>query len=313
MAALLLRRLCVGLATLWAISVLVFAGTEVLPGDVAAMVLGQGATPETVSALRTELGLNRPAPVRYIEWLSNTVRGNLGKSLASGRPVSAIVRDRLNNTLLLAAFAALVSIPLSLLLGLLGATFPNSAFDWTASMATLFLISVPEFLVAAVLVLALSVTWKLLPAVSFAVRFEGIGDALRTMALPVLTLIFTMLAHMSRMTRAAILEVMRSPYIEMAVLKGVSQRRIILRHALRNAIGPIANVVALNLGYLISGVVVVETVFNFPGLGRLMVDSVSFRDIPLVQTTVMIFCSAYVFFNLLADVVARLANPRLRG
>jgi peptide/nickel transport system permease protein len=299
--------------TLWVISVLVFAGTEVLPGDVATMVLGQGATEETKAALRVELGLNRPASVRYFEWLSNFLQGDLGRSLASGRPISDIVKNRLHNTLLLAACAALVSIPLSLMLGLLGATFPHTVFDWAASTAALFLISVPEFLVAAVLVLAFSVTWKLLPAISYSARFGGVWDALRTMALPILTLTFTMLAHMSRMTRATILEVMRSAYIEMAVLKGVSRRRIILHHALPNALGPIASVVALNLGYLISGVVVVEMVFNFPGLGRLMVDSVSGRDVPMIQATIMIFCGAYVCFNLLADIAARLANPRLRG
>lgn len=312
MLALLGRRILAGLFSLWIVSVLVFAGTEILPGDVATAVLGQGATEATKAALREQLGLERPAPVRYLEWLGGIASGDLGRSLASRRPVADIVGRRLSNTVILAAAAALVSVPLAVGLGLLGAAYPESRFDRFSSSAGLFLISVPEFLVGAVLVLLFAVTWKIFPAITMKTSFVGPLDMMRSLALPILTLTAAMLAHMSRMTRAAMLEVLRSGYIETAILKGVARRRIILRHALPNALGPIASVVALNLGYLISGVVIVETVFNYPGLGRLMVDAVSSRDIPMVQATILIFCAAYIAFNLIADLAATAANPCLR-
>jgi peptide/nickel transport system permease protein len=223
-----------------------------------------------------------------------------------------MVRNRLTNTVLLAAFAAIVSIPLAIGLGLLCAIFANGWFDRASSAATLFLISVPEFLIGAVLVLLFAVHWRLFPAIILGTTFDGVGDLLRSAVLPTVTLTCTMLAHMARMTRAAVVEVLRQPYIEMAMLKGLPRRRIILRHALLNALGPIASVVALNLGYLVSGVVVVEAVFNYPGMGRLMVDAVASRDVPMIQATILLFCCAYIFFNLLADALALVSNPRLR-
>jgi len=311
MVVLAVRRLLLSLATLWVVSVLVFVGTEILPGDVASAVLGQGATEEAKEAIRSQLGLHRPAVVRYLEWLGNIASGELGNSLASRRPIAGILESRLANTLTLAALTAVISVPLAVGLGLLAAAFPNGFFDRLTSAFSLFIISIPEFLVAAVLVLAFAVTWKLFPTISYSIPSNDPLHLLRALALPILTLIATMLAHMSRMTRAAILEVTRSPYIEMAVLKGVRRRRIILRHALPNALGPIASVIALNLSYLISGVVIVETVFSYPGLGRLMVDAVASRDVPLAQITILIFCAAYVIFNLLADITTAVANPRL--
>ncbi len=312
MISLISRRFLVGLITLWAASVLVFAGTEVLPGDVATAILGQSRTPESVAALREQLQLDRPAPERYFNWLGNLLQGDLGVSLISGRPVADVIKGWLVNTLILAACTALVAVPLSFALGLLSAAYPDSILDRFISISTLMMVSVPEFLTATILILLFAVQFNLLPATSHISGDATFTELLRALVLPMATLTIAALAHMTRMTRAAILDVMRSPYVEMAVLKGVPKRLIIIRHALPNALGPIANVIAIVLGYLVSGVVIVEAVFSYPGLGRLILDSVGFRDMPMVQALAMIFCAFYIGVNLLADVIVLLTNPRLR-
>lgn len=308
----MLRRILLGIVTLWAISVLVFAGTELLPGDVATAILGQEATEETKAAIRNQLGLERPPVERYVGWLADIARGDLGTSFASRRPISDIVGGRLLSTLILAAVTTVLAVPLSVGLGLLTASYSDGWLDRMVSVSTLVLISVPEFFVGALLVVVFAVHWSLFPAVTSAAAFDSLTRLSHALVLPVVTLTLAMLAHMARMTRAAILDVLRSAYVEMALLKGASRMRIILRHALPNALGPIVNVVALNLGFLISGVVVVEVVFTYPGLGRLMVDAVTARDIPMVQATALIFCTAYIVLNLIADTISMLANPRLR-
>jgi len=307
-----LRRLGLGVITLWVVSVLVFAGTEILPGDVAQAILGQSATPEAVSAIRAQLNLDRPAPVRYFEWLTNLLHGDLGMSLSANMAIKDMVSERLQNTLMLAALTAAFSIPLALSMGLAAAMFPGGRVDRMVTISTLFLLSVPEFFIAATLVLIFAVHLQWLPAITYVTEYESIWQLVKSLALPILTLTTSVVAHMARMTRAAIINVMTSPYIEMAILKGVPRARIVLRHALLNAVGPVVNVVALNLAYLVSGVVIVETVFAYPGLAKLMVDAVSRRDMPLVQACAMIFCTAYILFILIADVLAILANPRLR-
>jgi len=312
MISLVMRRLLSGIVTLWAASILVFAGTEVLPGDVATAILGQSATPETVAAVREQLGLDRSAPVRYTEWLINMVQGDLGKSMTTERPVSGIIRDWLKNTVVLAALTTLVAVPISLLLGLLSAAFPDSLFDRFVSVLSLAGVSMPEFFTGAILVLIFAVSLHILPAVSTVSEFTTAAQNLKLLILPMLTLTLAVLAHMIRMTRATIMDVLRSAYVEMAILKGVPRRRIIWRHALPNAVGPIINVIALNIGYLVSGVVVVEAVFAYPGLGRLIIDAVSFRDLPLVQGVTMIFCAFYIGINLTADVLVIMTNPKLR-
>lgn len=311
MIAVLIQRILVGLVTLWAASVLVFAGTEVLPGDVVSAVLGQSRTPESVAAIRELLQLDRPAPERYLEWLLGLLQGDLGRSLISGRLVTEVIQGWLWNTLILAGVTALLVVPISFGLGLVSAAYPNSLLDRAISISTLMVVSVPEFLTASVLVLWFAVNLNLLPATSNVSASASTAELLRALALPVATLTIASLAHMTRMTRAAILDVIRSPYVEMAVLKGVPKWRILMRHALPNAIGPIVNVIALVLGYLVSGVVVVEAVFSYPGLGRLILDSVGFRDLPMVQALAMIFCAFYIGVNLLADLVALVTNPRL--
>ena len=318
MLRMVLRRMGVGLVVLWVVSLVIFAGTEILPGDVAEIMLGMEATPESLKALRRELGLDRPAYARYFEWLGDMATADLGMSLAgrgnggSGTTIEVLIGHRLNNTLLLGTIVAAISIPLAVVMGLLAAMFPSSLYDRVVTFGTLCLVAVPEFFIATMLVLIFAVYLRWLPAIAVMGDFESIWHMLRQLAMPILTLCFVMLAQIARMTRAAVLNVMSSPYIEMAILKGVPRKRIILRHALSNAIGPIANIIALNLAYLVSGVVIVETIFAFPGLAKLMVDGVQTRDMPLVQACGMIFCASYVVLILLADICSIVSNPRLR-
>jgi peptide/nickel transport system permease protein len=309
---LILRRLLAGVAVLWLVTLLVFGGTEILPGDLAEAVLGQNATEESLAAVRQRLGLDRPLHVRYFEWLRNLTTGSLGVSLASGRPISEVLGERVGNTMRLAAFAAVVAVPLALGLGLLAALRAGSSLDRVISTITLCLMSVPEYFVAAVLVLFFAVRLRWLPVTATVHSDQTWVQIITQLALPVMTLTVVLLAHLARMTRAAILNVMSSAYIESATLKGMTRLRIVLRHALPNALPPILNVVALNLAYLVSGVIVVETVFNYPGLGSLMVSAVATHDLPLVQACAINFCVVYITLNLVADLLAIFANPRLR-
>jgi len=306
----IMRRLALGALTVFIVSVVIFGATELLPGDLARELLGQSATPETLAALREQLGLNDPAPVRYWNWLSGALVGDFGVSMANNRPVADLIATRAGNTLFLALYAAALAVPISLLLGVLAALWRNSVFDRVANAGALTAISFPEFFVAYILIfwLAQSGVFPSMVRISPSTTF---GDMLYMTFLPALTLTLVVTAHMMRMTRAAIVNLLASPYIEMARLKGLSPWRIVTRHAVPNALAPIITVVALNLAYLITGVVVVEVVFVYPGLGQLMVDSVSNRDIPVVQAVALIFATAYVLLNLAADVLSTLSNPRL--
>jgi len=312
LTALIGRRLLIGVFILLIVSVLVFAGTEILPGDVATAILGQSATPELVALIRERLGLDDPVYLRYLHWLGGLVTGNLGTSLVNGADLSGEVGVRLFNTFFLALLTASVAVPLSIVLGLLSALKPNGALDRTISTVTLALISLPDFLTAIILVTLFAVTWKFFPAIVNIRSDDGITDIMHALVLPVATLVFAVLAHMVRMTRTVVLNVLTSPPIEMALLKGIPRWRILIVHALPNALAPIVNVIALNLAYLIAGIVVIETLFNVLGLGRFTVESVQNRDIPAVQVCAMIFCAVYVLLNLLADVISIIANPRLR-
>jgi peptide/nickel transport system permease protein len=312
MLSLLSRRILQGILTLFVVSVLVFAGTEILPGDVADAVLGQSATPESVAALRQTLGLDQPAPLRYLAWLSGFATGELGHSLATGRPVAELVDERLANTTILALLTAMIAVPLALTIGVLGAVFPKSAALNGLILATLCIASAPEYFVAAILVAIFAVRLRWLPGVAYMSAGQSAVTILRMVALPVTTLTAAVLAHMVRMTRMTLLNIIRAPYIETATLKGLSRFKIVARHALPNAVAPIANAVAINLAYLIGGVVIVETMFSYPGLAKLMVDAVTTRDIPVVQGCAMIFCAAYVLLNLAADTISIVTNPRLR-
>ncbi|NRB00520.1 MAG: ABC transporter permease [Rhodobacteraceae bacterium] len=306
----ILTRIAIGIGLLFIVSVVIFGATELLPGDLATQLLGQSATPETVAALREQLGLNDPAAMRYWNWLTGALSGDFGVSLANNRPISELISARLGNTLFLALYAAALAVPISLILGVLAALWRNTVFDRVANAGALSAISFPEFFVAYILILWLAQT-GLFPSMVRINPTTTFVDRIYMSFLPALTLTLVVTAHMMRMTRAAIINLMASPYIEMARLKGMSPLRIVLRHALPNALAPIINVIALNLAYLITGVVVVEVVFVYPGLGQLMVDSVSNRDIAVVQAVALIFAAAYVALNLLADVLSTITNPRL--
>ena len=312
MTRLLAERAGLGLLTLLAVSALLFFGTNLLPGDVASALLGQDATPEALHNIRAALGLEQPAWLRYLHWLGGALHGDFGTSLTSARPVGAQVLPRLGNTLLLASLAALVSVPVAVGLGLLSAMREGGVIDRLVSLLSLVTISVPEFFVGYVLTLLFAVQLGWLPSLAVMHGGMSLAERLAAMALPVATLVIVVLAHMLRMTRSALLAVMSAPYIEMAFLKGLPRGTVVLHHALPNAAAPIIAVVALNLGYLVVGVVVVEAVFVYPGAGQLMVDAVSKRDLPVVQACGLVFAATYVALNTIADMLAIIVNPRLR-
>jgi len=305
------QRLALGLLTLFVVSLIIFLGIELLPGDLTEAVLGQSATPETVAAFRRELGLDLPPHTRYFEWLGGILQGDFGKSLANQREISELIGVRFANTLFLAAIAAIISVPLAVTLGVLAALHRNSFFDRSVNVVTLSSISFPEFFVAYILILFLAVNVNIFPSISNVSPDLGFWERVYRVMLPALTLTLVVVAHMMRMTRASIINLLASPYIEMANLKGLSRSRIIVHHALPNALAPIINVIVINLAYLVVGVVIVEVVFVYPGLGQLFVDSVIKRDVPVVQGSCLIFAATYILLNLTADVLSILSNPRL--
>jgi peptide/nickel transport system permease protein len=305
------QRLALGLLTMVVVSLIIFLAVEMLPGDLAEAILGQAATPETVAAFRRELNLDLPRPARYFTWLFGILQGDMGRSLANQREISELIGARLGNTLFLAAFAAVLSVPVALTLGVMAALYRNSPFDRIVNAVTLSSISFPEFFVAYILILFMAVNWGWFPSISDVSADLGFWDRIYRTSLPSLTLMLVVVAHMMRMTRAAIINLLASPYIEMANLKGMTRSHVIVHHALPNALAPIINVVVINLAYLVVGVVVVEVVFVYPGLGQLLVDSVAKRDIPVVQASCMIFAATYILLNLTADVLAIATNPRL--
>jgi peptide/nickel transport system permease protein len=320
----ILQRLALGLLTLLIVSIVIFVAVNLLPGDFAESILGQGATPEAVASIREDLGLNQPLITRYFEWLGGAVQGDLGTSFAQANfasftgtdsgatTVAQQIAPRFANTMFLAMITAAIAVPFSIILGILAALYRNTVFDRATNIFTLTSISSPEFFLAYILILFLAVLNPIFPSLSNI--FEGMpfGERVEKSMLPALTLTLVVTAHMMRMTRAAIINLLASPYIEMARLKGLSPMRVIVKHALPNALAPIINVIALNLAYLITGVVVVEVVFVYPGIGQLFVDSVKIRDIPVVQACCLIFATAFILLNLTADIMSILSNPRLR-
>ena len=320
----ILQRLALGLLTLLIVSVVIFVAVNMLPGDFAQAILGQGATEESVAAIRRDLGLDQPLVVRYFDWLGGVVQGDFGSSFASAnaasfsgtssgvKTVAQQIAPRFANTMFLALVTATIAVPVAVGLGVLAALYRNSVFDRAANIFTLSSISSPEFFLAYILILFLAVLNPIFPSLSNIYEGMAFSERLEKSMLPALVLTLVVTAHMMRMTRAAIINLLASPYIEMARLKGISPMRVIVKHALPNALAPIINVVALNLAYLITGVVVVEVVFVYPGIGQLFVDSVKTRDIPVVQACCLIFAAAYILLNLTADIMSILSNPRLR-
>jgi peptide/nickel transport system permease protein len=312
MLKLIVTRALLGVVTLFAVSVVIFVCTQILPGDVASAVLGQSATPETVAAFRRELGLDQPAIYRFGTWVLHAAYGDLGKSLTNGRVIIDEIKPRFYNTMFLAGYAAIIAVPLSVGLGVLAAIREGRPVDRIANIVTLMTISVPEFFTGYLLIMIFSVQLGWFPSLSTV--FDGMSTVERiyNTTLPAVTLTMLVAAHMLRMTRTSVLSVMSSPYIEMAFLKGMTRGRVVSRHALPNAAAPIITVVALNLAYLVVGVVVVEAVFTYPGIGQLMVDAVAKRDVPVIQACGLIFAGVFVGLNTLADIAAILTNPRLR-
>ncbi len=313
MTALILKRLGIGLITVLAVSIIIFFGTKILPGDAAQIRLGMEATEANIAAMRERLGLDQPIYMQYLNWLGNFVQGDLGISLASDVPITELISYRYKNTVYVSVLTALIGVPVSLALGIAAAMFPGSVYDRVLTFVSVSLVAAPEFFTATLLVLIFVFALGIGNAVVVG-STEGLGlfGLIAHFALPIATLSFVIASQLIRMSRAAVLNVMSSPYIEMAILKGIPRRRIILRHALLNAIGPIVNVVALNLAYLVTGVIVVEVYFGYPGLATLIVQAVQTRDFVLIQGLGMIFCLTYVILMLIADIASFASNPRLR-
>jgi peptide/nickel transport system permease protein len=309
---LIAQRVALGIVLLLAVSVLIFAGTQILPGDVAQAILGQSATPESLANLREQLGLNDPAYIRYFRWLGGVLTGDLGTAMSSGQDIATSIKGRLWNTLFLAFWAAVVAVPLAIILGLIAVRYRNGWVDKLISGLALASTSFPEFFIGYVLVYFFAVKWQIFPGISTVYDGMPFGERMQAIALPATALTLVVLAHMMRMTRAAILNVMQSAYVETAELKGLSAFNVIRKHAFPNAIAPIINVVMLNLAYLIVGVVVVEVIFVYPGMGQYLVDHVTKRDVPVVQAVGLIFAAVYISLNIIADIGAIVANPRLR-
>ena len=309
---LVIQRIALGLLLLLAVSVVIFAGTEALPGDVASAILGQSATPEALANLREELGLNQSPVTRYLAWIGGVLTGDLGTALTNGQDIGQAIGQRMGNTIFLATCAAAISVPLAILLGLLAARHTGRWPDKVISGITLSTISLPEFVAGYFVIYLLTQVIPVFQPVAMVFPGMTFWARLHAVALPVIVLVLVVLAHMMRMTRAAILNVMQSAYIETAELKGLSPMAVIWRHALPNAVAPIVSVVVINLAYLVVGVVVVEVVFSYNALGKYLVDHVAKRDLPVVQAVGMIFAAVYIGLNILADVVSIVANPRLR-
>ena len=309
---LVVRRMLLSAVTLLLVSLIVFSMLEVLPGDVATRILGRDATAESLAVLREQLGLDRPATLRYFAWLGGLLTGDLGQSLVSSRPISDILAPRIFNTVLLSLYAFLLYLPLTVIPAIVQALTRDRAPDHAFSVITLVLLSMPDFLLATILLLAFVLWIPVMPAISLVDESSSAGEYLRAMTLPAATLAIVMAVYAVRMLRDNLIEVLDSDYVRMAELKGLSRTRVLLRHALPNALVPTLNVTALNLAYLVGGVVVVEKVFSFPGFGTLLVDSLQLRDLPVIEATVMIAALVYVGANLVADVAAILLNPRLR-
>lgn len=308
----ILRRLALILFILFTISLIIFAVTEILPGDAAAMILGQRATPETLDALRARLGLDQPAPIRYLTWIGGVVRGDWGESLTMKLPVGPLLVQRLRNSLALATLVLLIGTPLGILGGVVAGLNRGRWLDRSIITITVFAVSLPSFVMAIFLIILLASWLCWLPASSLIPPDANLWESARYLVLPVLTLVLGLLAHVTRHTRSSLIEVMGSDFMRTAKSKGLSRNAAVTRHALRNALLPTISVVALNVGWLLSGVVLVESVFAYPGIGRLMLQAINSRDIPVLQAVVLAAAALYALANLGADLLYRWLNPRIR-
>lgn len=313
MTRFLIRRLILLAVTMLITSAIVFALTQVLPGDIARLQLGREASDTALEQFRERYGLNDPLPVQYVRWLGGFVTGDWGISYSSGSPaVRPLVLDRLGNTLRLATFTLLISIPLSIALGVIAALRENSLLDNAISLLSLSVVGLPEFVTGIILINVLSFGLGWFPPTSLVQSTMTLGDWIRILALPALTATFVLLGYVVRMTRAGMLEELKQDYVRTAALKGLPARTVIVKHVLRNALLPTITVIALSVGWLIGGLIVIENVFSFPGLGALLVDAVGAKNIPLLQASVMIVIFFYAAANLAADLLYAALNPRIR-
>lgn len=309
---LILKRIFSALITLLIVSALIYGFLEMLPGDVATRMLGRTATPETLANLREQLGLNEPALKRYFLWLFNIFQGDFGTALTSKRPITEILAPKIFNTLILSGCAFILYLPLSFITALLQAYYKNKNIDISLSIITLIILSLPDFIIGTIMIIVFVVVFPIFPAISLVGEYSDLSEWFMALVMPSITLALVMSVYAVRMLRDNLIEVLDSEYIFMAKLKGLSKSTVLIKHALPNAIIPTLNVTALNLGFLIGGVVIVEKIFTFPGFGNLLIDSIKFRDLPLVEATILIAAAFYIFANLLTDILSIIFNPRLR-
>lgn len=311
MARFLIVRLTLIFVTLLAVSIAIFSLVEFAPGDAAAIILGQGATPDNLKALRERLGLDKPPHIRYLDWIGGVTRGDLGVT-ANGAPISGIVGGRLFNSALLAVGAFMIAVPLGLVMGVLVGANSDTAWDRVLTLGGLLTISLPEFVTGVVLVLILSTTLGWLPSSSIMMPGETILGNPQVLIMPILTVTGALFAYIFRMARANVIEVMGSNYVRTAILKGLPMRTVIIRHVLPNALLPTITVIANNVGWLFGGLIIIENLFAYPGMGSLLISAINARDIRLLQTTAMIIAAVYAFSNLAADLTYGSLNPRVR-
>ena len=309
---LILKRIFSALITLLIVSALIYGFLEILPGDVATRMLGRTATPETLANLREQLGLNEPALKRYFLWLYNIFQGDFGTALTSKRPITEILAPKIFNTLILSGCAFILYLPLSFITALLQAYYKNKNIDISLSIITLIILSLPDFIIGTIMIIVFVVVFPIFPAISLVGEYSDLSEWFMALVMPSITLALVMSVYAVRMLRDNLIEVLDSEYIFMAKLKGLSKSTVLIKHALPNAIIPTLNVTALNLGFLIGGVVIVEKIFTFPGFGNLLIDSIKFRDLPLVEATILIAAAFYIFANLLTDILSIIFNPKLR-
>ena len=309
---LILKRIFSALITLLIVSALIYGFLEMLPGDVATRMLGRTATPETLANLREQLGLNEPALKRYFLWLYNIFQGDFGTALTSKRPITEILAPKIFNTLILSGCAFILYLPLSFITALLQAYYKNKNIDISLSIITLIILSLPDFIIGTIMIIVFVVVFPIFPAISLVGEYSDLSEWFMALVMPSITLALVMSVYAVRMLRDNLIEVLDSEYIFMAKLKGLSKSTVLIKHALPNAIIPTLNVTALNLGFLIGGVVIVEKIFTFPGFGNLLIDSIKFRDLPLVEATILIAAAFYIFANLLSDILSIIFNPKLR-
>ncbi len=312
MARFLIVRLSLIVVTLLAVSVAIFALIEAVPGDAASVMQGQQATPDSLRNLRAQMGLDRPPHIRYLDWIWDAMRGDLGQSAKSNASISEIMGDRLGHSALLAVLAFVIAVPLGLVMGVWVGTRADTKMDRFLTMGGLVTISLPEFVTGVVMILILSSTLGWLPSSSIMMPGESVIGNPKVLVMPVLTVTGALFAYIMRMARANVIEVMESNYVRTAILKGLPMRTVVVRHVLRNALLPTITVIANNVGWMFGGLIIIENLFAYPGMGSLLIQAIDTRDIRMLQSTALVIASVYAFSNLAADLAYGALNPRVR-